>query len=298
MRVHGIIVPLVTPFKRDLSIDYDALAWLLSRLGEAGVQGVFSSSSTGEFVHLDMDEVRELNSYVAGHAGRIRVYAGVTANSTEQAVGLARAARDAGADGVVAAPPYYYKPSSEDMYRYFSAIAERGDMPLLLYNNAGITGRSIPIEVILHLLEEHSNVVGVKVTYDSFSYLSRLIDEAKARRKDFSVLTGSAYLSLPCLMTGGDGVVPALANAYPRTMTGLYEAWRDGRLREASEIYSRILELSRLYVLPGHLGANLKKLLHLAGAPMEPVSRPPASTAGNDLIKAFLERHPPEVLQG
>jgi len=294
--VHGVIVPLITPFKQDLSIDYNALEWLLGRLVEAGVHGVFPSSSTGEFVHLDSGEIERLNAFVVEKTGsKVEVYAGVTSNSTEQALKLAGAARDAGADAVVVAPPYYYRPDPETMFRHFSNIAEKADIPVILYNNTGITGISMPIDVILRLIEEHDSVVGVKVTYDSFTYLARLVDEAKARRPGFSVLTGSAYLSLPCLMIGGDGVVAALANAYPRILVRLYDSWSKRNLAEASELYSKILELSRLYTLPGHLGANIKEILYMAGTPVKPFSRPPATPTSDKVLGEFLSHHPIEL---
>jgi 4-hydroxy-tetrahydrodipicolinate synthase len=296
LKVHGVVVPLITPFKRDLGIDYDGLAWLLDRLVEAGVHGVFPSSSTGEFVHLSMDEVASLNRFVAERVGgRVRVLAGVTANSTHHVLRLAEDARDAGADAIVVAPPYYYRPSPEDPWRHFSTIAEKADIPLVLYDNPGITGIVIPIDVIVRLVEEYSSVAGVKVTYDSFTYLSKLISEAKAVRRDFSVLTGSAYLMLPALMAGGDGAVAALANIYPRTLLQLYSSWRSGDTRGVVEAYSRIIGMSRLYALPGHLGANIKALLSQAGAPVKPFSRPPAMHTGGEALKDFLAHHPIEL---
>ena len=292
----GVIVPLITPFKKDLSIDFEGLKWLLNRLAEAGVDGVFPSSSTGEFVHLSMEEIKELNRFtVECVGGRVKVFPGATANSTDHVLEIIEAAYDAGADGVIVAPPFYFRPGHEVLWRHYSLIAEKSKLPVILYNNPAITGIVIPVEVVAKLAKEYSSVIGIKVTYDSIKYLMRVIDEVKGVRKDFAVLTGSAYLILPTLMFGGDGAVAALANVYPKTLKELHRKWASGDYSAATRAYSRVLELSRLYTIHDNIGAAIKALLHLAGAPILPHVRPPLATPDTEALKEFLKKYPIEL---
>ncbi len=294
--IRGVIVPLITPFKKDLSIDFEGLKWLLNKLAEAGVNGVFPSSSTGEFVHLSMEEIKKLNSFTAEcMSGKAGVFAGATANSTTHVLEITASAHDAGADAVVIAPPYYFRPDSDVLWRHYSLIAEKSKLPIILYNNPAITGIVIPVGVVAKLAKEYSNIVGIKVTYDSISYLMKVIDEVKSIRKDFAVLTGSAYLLLPTLAAGGDGAVAALANAYPRTLMKLLKSWVNRDLSSATEAYKKVLELSRLYTMHSSIAGVIKALLNLAGTPIGPHVRPPHTAPGPEVVAEFLKKHPIEL---
>jgi len=292
----GVVVPLITPFSKDLSIDFGATKWLIEELGRAGVDAVFSSSTTGEFPHLTLEEMKNLNEFVSRERpSGLRVFAGVTANSAHHAAELAKHAADAGADAAVSTTPYYFKHGRDALKRYFSMIVESADIPLILYTIPSTTGILLPIDLVVELAQEYSQVVGIKVTHDSLWYLARLVDEVKSVRRDFSVFTGSSYLMLPALEVGADGGVVALANAYPATLVELYRAWRRGDLGKALELHRRALNLSKLYELHSHIGATLKTLLNAAGAPIEPVVRPPLTTPRRELIEEFLRGHPVEI---
>jgi len=292
----GLIVPLITPFKKDLSVDFEGLRWLLSKLVESGVDGVFPSSSTGEFVHMTLEEIKEVNKFtVECVGGRVSVLAGATANSTDHVLDIARAARDSGADGIIVTTPFYFKHSQETLWKHFSIIAEKSDIPVVLYNNPGMTGVVIPPDLVAKLAEEYSNVVGIKVTYDDVKYFMKVIDSVKNLRRDFSVLTGSAYMLLTALALGGDGAVAAIGNAYPKTLREVYTRWLDGDRGGAAAAFERVLELSRLYYLHDNIGATIKKLLHLSGAPIEPYVRPPLTPPKDEVISEFLRKYPVEM---
>jgi len=296
LRLEGVVVPLITPFRRDLSLDLEALGWLLEKLGEAGVHAVFSSSTTGEFPLLTMDEVKRLNEFVVQKRPRgVHVLAGVTSNNAEHAVELARHALDVGADAVVSTTPYYFKHGRDGLKRYFTRILDSVDIPLVLYTIPSTTGILLPVDLVKELALEYSSVIGIKATYDSLRYLARLVDEVKSLRKDFSVFTGSAYAMLPTLELGGDGAVAAIANAYPKTFVKLFEAWKRGELLEALKLHRRVLKLSKLYEIGEHVGATLKALLRFAGAPIELVSRPPITPPSREEIEEFLRMYPVEL---
>jgi 4-hydroxy-tetrahydrodipicolinate synthase len=247
-RVEGVVVPMVTPFRPDGSLDVDAFQWLAKRLVSAGVDGLFPNSTTGEFVHLTAEEAERLvRTAVAVAPAEVMVLPGVSSNRTEDSVRMAKSFVNLGADGVVVLPPFFFRGDEEVMYRHLSEVAKAVDVPVVIYNNPINTGVVVPVSVYVRLAQEFSNVSAAKVTYADFSYLLELIREVKAVRKDFSVLTGLDYMELATLELGGDGVVGALANIAPEVLVGLYRAWDTGNLAEALRYHRVLLELSRLY---------------------------------------------------
>ena len=293
--VEGVVVPLITPFKEDLAVDYEALGWLLDRLAGSGVHGVFPSSTTGEFPHLTLEEVMGVNEFTTRRvSGRVKVYAGVTANTTHHAVKLARHAEDVGADGVIATTPYYFKHGEDSVREYYAAIASSVDIHVIMYVIPSTTGILPSPGLVAGLAREFSNLVAVKVTYESLTYLMRLVDEVSAVRKDFSVLTGGGYQLLPALAIGCRGGVLALANAYPRTCVEVFRRWVEGDMEGCVRAYRRVVDLSRLY-LHGEAAAVIKALLSLGGAPVKPIVRPPMKEPDRPAIEAILGRYPIEL---
>lgn len=121
-------------------------------------------------------------------------------------------------------PPFFFKLAKEKLEYYFARVAERVDLPIIVYNIPAATGVNIPVELYIELAREYSNVVGTKVTYDSYSYLRVLVEEVKGIRRDFTGFTGLDDMLLPLLMMGGDGGIVALANIAPEVHRALYDA--------------------------------------------------------------------------
>ncbi|RLE54952.1 MAG: 4-hydroxy-tetrahydrodipicolinate synthase [Thermoprotei archaeon] len=281
---YGVIVPLITPFNEDLSIDFDAVRWLVRYLAEHGVHGVFPCSTTGEFVHLKPEECIELVKVVLEEVrGKVKVIPGISANCTDHCIELGRKMRDLGVDGVIATPPYFFKVSYEKLRLHFSKIAEKVDLPLMIYNIPATTGINVPISLYVELAKEYSNVVGAKVTYDSVTYMRKLIQEAKSVRKDFSVLTGLDDHLLYTLMMGGDGGIVALANVVPQIHVALYRAWAEGNLERAYTMFVKLLKLVQIYDIASTYPTAVKTALKVLGTPVKPYVRPP------------LTPEPPEV---
>ena len=297
IRVEGIVVPLITPFKENLSIDYEALKWLLERLSISGIHAVFPSSTTGEFPHLTLNEMKSLNEFTVEQvSNRVKVYVGVTANCTTHVIELARHAQDIGADGIIATTPYYFKHNVKALKDHYSRIAESVDISIIIYNIPSTTGILISIGLIVELAKEYSNIVATKITHDSLSYFIQLIEKVKAVRKNFSVLTGNGYLLLPILTIGGDGAVVAIANAYPKTCVEVYRKWVENDVVNAIRSYRKLLELSKLYFIHNNIGATIKMLLSLAKTPIKPIVRPPLTPPKNiEEIRNILKKYPIEL---
>ncbi len=270
----GVIVPMITPFTSNYRLDLEGLDWLVEFLEDNGVHGLFPASTTGEFVHLTREERDQLVGRVIEVHRRALVLPGVTANSTLEAVELARSYIDMGADGVIAAPPYYFRPRREGLLHHFSTLAEKIDASILVYNIPSLTGNPIEVDLLEELAREYSSIAGVKITHPDLTYLRRVIKALKTLNPWFSILTGIADLMLPNLMAGGDGGIVALANITPKLLVDLYNTYTRGDCMGAVAIWMKILELSTLYDI-AETPVVVKEALHMIHPQIKPVTRPP-----------------------
>ncbi|PUA32525.1 MAG: 4-hydroxy-tetrahydrodipicolinate synthase [Zestosphaera tikiterensis] len=281
----GIITPLITPFKRSYEIDFNGVEWLIKHLIEGGVHGVFPVSTTGESAHLTFEEKKTIIRKVVDLVdGRVKVLPGVGTTSTLETIELGRFAKDVGVDGVVVITPYFFKLRPEDLKKHYSLIAGSLDLPIMIYHIPSITGANLPVKVVKELALEYSNIAGIKITYDSLTYIKNVIDELKEVRKDFSVFTGMDQHLLVALMMGGDGGVLALSNVFPKLHVSIYEAWLRRDFLKAYELYKDLLELSKAIEVGTSYPASIKACLRLAGAPIEDIVRPPLTEETKETI--------------
>ncbi len=284
----GVIVPMITPFEEDLSLDLDAARWLARWLADSQVSGIFPYSTTGEFVHLKEEEgLRLVEAVLDEVGGRVKVIPGISSNDTERAIELGRKMKDLGVDGVIATPPFFFKLKEDHLYLHFSRIAERVDLPLIVYNIPSLTGNMVPVNVYRRLVSEHSGVVGAKVTYDSVAYMRNLILEVKSIRKDFSVLTGLDDHLLNVLAMGGDGGIMACANFAPEIHVGIYRAFMEGDLERAVELHRRLMKVVRVYDVASSFPTAIKTALSLMGTPIKPYVRPPLIEEPEEVVESI-----------
>lgn len=275
-RFYGVITPFITPFKEDLSIDVEAVKWLVEYQIMNGVHGIFPNSTTGEFVHLKEGEAIELTKIVLEEVNsKVWVIPGISSNCTEHSIKLGKIFKDMGVNGVIITPPYFFKIPITNLKLHFSKVAEKVDLPIIIYNIPATTGVNIPVNLYAELAKEYSNVVGAKVTYDNLTYFKQLITNVKAIRKDFSVLTGVDHLLLPVLMMGGDGGIMALANVAPQIHRAVYDAWIKGCVKKAYEEHKKLLKLTKIYDVATSYPTSVKTALKALGAPIKPYVRPP-----------------------
>lgn len=271
----GVIVPMVTPFNEDLSLDLEALKWLFSFLSEREVDGIFVNSTTGEFVHLTKDEMMEITRVGLDAAEGPKIIPGISANYTEEAISLGKEMKNLGVDGAVVMPPFFFKLKEDWLLNHFTRIADSVDIPLIIYNIPSLTGNDIPVSVYVRLAEEFSNIVGAKITKDSISYMRDLIMRVKGIRRDFSVFTGIDDHLLNTLALGGDGGIVALANVAPQIHVSILRSWISGNLRGAVESFRKLASLTRIYDFASSFPTAIKTALSILGAPVKEVCRPP-----------------------
>ncbi len=233
----GSYVALITPFK-DGAVDEDAFRAFVEWQIEQGTDGLVPCGTTGESPTLSHEEhmrVTEICIEVA--AGRVPVIAGAGSNSTDEAISLAKHAKEAGADAALVVTPYYNKPTQAGMYEHYKAINDAAQIPIIIYN---IPARSIvdmSVETMAKLAELEY-IVGVK---DATSDLNRPMLTALAMGPDFCQLSGEDGTAVPFLAGGGHGCISVTGNILPRLCSDMQKAWRDGDIAKAMELQNILM---------------------------------------------------------
>jgi 4-hydroxy-tetrahydrodipicolinate synthase len=235
----GCTVALVTPF-RDGEVDYQALQAAVDWQIAQETPVISPVGTTGESPTLSHEEhERVIAAVVERAAGRAKVLPGTGSNATAEAVRLTRFAARAGADGALLVAPYYNRPTQEGLCAHFAKVAENTDLPLVLYNVPGRTGRNIEPETI-ERLAKLGPIVAVKEASGSLDQVSDLLV-----RTDLTILSGDDSLTLPMLAVGAEGVVSVVANLVPRDVISMISAFERGDLAEAQRWHKALFPLCR-----------------------------------------------------
>ena len=233
----GVYTALITPFNQDGSIDLGAYKELLRFQMENGVNGLVPVGTTGESPTLDTDEKELLiRTAVEFSAGRVPVIAGTGTNNTKTAIEATVRARELGADMTLQVAPYYNRPSEEGLYRHFTEIAEKGGLPIVLYNVPGRSAVNMSVALILRLAE-HPGIIAVKEASGNMSHILDLIHGSKP---DFSILSGDDALTLPMMACGAQGIISVASNMFPSEMVNLTELISQGRFAEARTVHKQL----------------------------------------------------------
>ena len=240
--ITGSIVAIVTPMNEDGSLDFPRLRSLIDWHVAEGTDGIVIVGTTGESPTVNVDEHCELIRTTVEHAaGRIPVIAGTGANSTAEAVELARYAEQAGAVAHLSVVPYYNRPTQEGLYQHFRTIAEAVELPLILYNVPGRTVADMANDTTLRLAEI-PNIIGVK---DATGSIDRNCDLIARAPKDFALYSGDDMTVAAFMLLGGHGTISVTANVAPRAMHEMCAAALAGDVRTTREINARLLGLHR-----------------------------------------------------
>ena len=240
--ITGSIVALVTPMLEDGSIDYPHLRKLIDWHISQGTDCIGVVGTTGESPTVSVEEHCEIiRVSVEQSAGRVPIMAGCGANSTAEAIELARFARQVGADCHLQVVPYYNKPTQEGQYLHFRAIAEAVDLPMVLYNVPGRTVADMQHDTVMRLAQV-DGIIGIKEATGNIERAQWLIHDAPA---GFSVYSGDDGSAVALMLCGGQGNVSVTANIAPKLMHELCVAAIAGQAREAMAIQNRLLNLHK-----------------------------------------------------
>lgn len=258
----GLGIALVTPFKNDGSVDYDALKRLVEYQMESGADFFCILATTGETPCLMVDEksrIKELVVSVVG--GKLPILMGCGGNNTAAVVDEIRNTDWSGIDGILSVCPYYNKPSQEGLYQHFKAIAGASRLPVVLYNVPGRTGINLKAQTTIRLANDCPNIVAIKEASGSLEQVDEII---KGKPSRFDVISGDDALTFPMIACGAVGVISVIGNALPKEFSRMIRLEFRGEYEPARKIHHKFTELYSLLFVDGN-PAGVKALLSEMG---------------------------------
>ena len=270
LKLEGIWTPIPTPLTKRGKVDIESTRRLVDFHIEAGIDGLLPLGTSGEFALLSRED-REImvNTAVDQADSRVPVVAGVSDPSIENVVQLSSDAKEAGADAVIATPPYYFTTTDEGHYRHFKTISESIDLPLLIYNIPEWTHSFVTPETVQRLADEKL-VVGMKYTEYNFLNLVRFL---KTSGSKIAIFAGSDAMAYSNLEFGGSGAIIGSANVAPKVASKIFDDYKKGALKGARESQEKLLPIIEALGV-GKYPAALKEAMSLIGMPVGPLKEP------------------------
>lgn len=261
-RLRGLGVALITPFKEDESVDYDALRRLVDYLLQNSTDFLCILATTAETPTLSEDEKHQIKDLVIERVkGRIPIVMGVSSNCTRNVIHTLETEDFTGIDAILSVVPYYNKPSQEGIYQHYKAIASSTDMPIVLYNVPGRTGVNMKAETTLRIANDFPNVIAVK---EASGDITQMDDIIKNKPSTFQVISGDDGITYPLLTLGAVGVISVIGNAFPREFSRMIRLAMQGDYANALTIHHKFAELFKLLFIDGN-PAGVKSMLNAMG---------------------------------
>lgn len=262
INLKGMGVALVTPFKADKSIDFDALGRIVEYQIQNGVDYLVVLGTTSENPTLSTDEREAIKDFVADRvAGRVPMVLGVGGNNTAAVVREAREVDTQRFRAILSVVPYYNKPSQEGIYQHYKAIAEASPLPVILYNVPGRTGVNMTAETTLRLAAEFPHIIAIKEASGNMVQVDEII---KHKPDDFMVISGDDAVTFPLITLGAVGVISVIGNAFPREFSRMVRLALAGDYAAARTIHHRFNDLFGLLFVDGN-PAGVKCVLNAMG---------------------------------
>ena len=239
-QLQGTGVALVTPFKQNTEVDYDALGRLLEHVITNGVEYLVTLGTTGETPTLDLEEKFDIINFTYEKVnGRVPVVVGIGGNNTREVMENLQSYPLDNAAAVLSASPYYNKPSQEGIYQHYVNLASASPKPIILYNVPGRTGSNISAETTLRLAHELSAIAGIKEASGNMVQCMHIL---RNRPEDFLVVSGDDHLTLPLIACGMDGVISVAANCFPKDFSTMVRFCLQGDFASARMLHNKCLE--------------------------------------------------------
>ncbi len=262
-KFRGLGIALITPFKTDGSIDFDALTRLVDFQLTHGADFLCILGTTAETPTLSAEEKKQVRDLVVNRvAGRVPLLMGCGGNCTASVIHELQTTDWTGIDGVLSVCPMYNKPSQEGLYQHFRAIAEASPVPVVLYNVPGRTGVNMTAETTLRLARDCENVVAIK---EASGNITQMDDIIKNKPANFDVISGDDGITFPLITLGAVGVISVIGNALPAEFSRMVRLALRGEYSPALQIHHKFTELFKLLFVDGN-PAGVKAMLHAMGA--------------------------------
>lgn len=281
----GAGVALITPFKEDLSIDFNALEALVEEQITSGTDYLVALGTTAETPTLTAEEQKEVISCIKSKVDkRVPVMLGMGGNDPVKVIKAIEATDFDGIDGILSVTPYYNRPAQAGLIEHYKLIAQACPVPVVLYNVPSRTGVNMESATSVAIAKACSNVIAIKEASGESSQVARMV---KHGPEHFAVISGDDVLALPVIAVGGIGVISVVANALPKQLADLVHFALEGKFNEARELHLHMVDLFKLLFREGN-PAGIKALLEIMGKTTSKV-RLPLFAASAELYKDLEE---------
>lgn len=254
----GTGVALVTPFKEDKSVDFDALERLVDFQIENGINYLVVLGTTGEPATLTFDEQEAVKKKIIEvNNGRLPLVIGVGSNNTMAVVETLKTMNLSDFDAVLSVSPYYNKPTQEGIYQHFKVISEASPLPIILYNVPGRTAQNMQPKTVIRLANDFDNIIAIKEAAGDIVQAKELL---RNKPKDFMVISGDDMIALDMTLAGGAGVISVIGQGLPKDFSKMIELGLNGEDGEAQKILNNLSESIDLIFEEGN-PAGIKSML-------------------------------------
>jgi len=277
----GTGVALITPFKKDLSVDVEALTRIVEYNIQGGVDYLVVLGTTAETATLTVDEqVLVKQTVVDANKGRLPLVLGVGSNNTMEVVQQLNDTNLRGFDAVLSVSPYYNKPTQEGVYQHFKAIAKASPLPVILYNVPGRTASNMTPDTVVRLANDFDNIIAIKEAAGDLVQAMELIQKTP---KDFLVISGDDIITLPMILAGGSGVISVIGEGFPKEFSKMVRLGLDRKVDEAYQIHYKLTAAINMIFEQGN-PAGIKEVFKHLGI-CDPYLRLPLVNVNEDLSK-------------
>lgn len=240
----GTGVALITPFKSDMSIDFEALEQLVEYNIENGTDYFVISGTTGESVTITSDEKDQLVKFIVKiNKGRLPLVLGIGGNNTASIIDEIKSTDLSSIDAILSVSPYYSKPTQEGIYQHFKAIAEASPKPIILYNVPGRTSSNMLPETTLRLANDFENIIAIK---EAGNNVHQYLELLRTKPKNFMIISGDDDLALGVALAGGSGVISVIGQALPKEFSEMIRLGIAGKAKEAYDLHFKLMPITGL----------------------------------------------------
>ena len=276
----GTGVALITPFKEDLSIDFDALVALVNFNIENGTDYLVINGTTAESATISSEEKTQIIALIVKtNAKRVPLVLGIGGNNTLEVVKDIKTTDLSNIDGILSVVPYYSKPTQEGFYQHFKAIAAATEKPIILYNVPGRTAKNMDATTTIRLANDFKNIVGVK---EAGNNMQQYLELLKNKPSDFLIISGDDDLALGIILAGGAGVISVIGQAYPKEFSTMVNCGLESKNKEGYAIHFKMMAIVDC-IFEENNPAGIKTVLQELGICRNEVRLP--------LVKASSELH-------
>jgi len=285
----GTGVALVTPFKKDFSVDTAALKRIVRHNIEGGVEYLVVLGTTAESATLSKEE-KELviSTIIEENAGALPLVLGVGGNNTQEVVNELKSRDLSSFSAILSVSPYYNKPTQEGIYQHFKMIAQNSPIPIILYNVPGRTASNMLPSTVIGLANEFKNIVGIKEAAGDIVQAMKLIQN---KPEGFLVISGDDMITLPMVLAGGSGVISVIGEGFPKEFSEMVRLGLQGKVQQAYELHYQLADSIDMIFEQGNPAGIKEVFKHLQIS--ENTVRLPLVNVNQDLsdrLKSFITR--------